>query len=220
MSKVSVMEIKICGITNQEDAVNACTYGVDALGFIFCEKSPRYVTPEAARQIIEDLPGGITTVGVFVNQDVQAVIDIYKFCLLDLIQLHGDETPAYCRQLPEAVLIKAVTPRGEEDLNVIKEYAVKAVLIDARAPGLYGGTGQTSDWKLAVKLKEMHRLILSGGLNAKNIMEAINTVSPDAVDVNSGVEISPGKKDREKMKRIIELVHTVRMKSRGKIFTD
>jgi phosphoribosylanthranilate isomerase len=212
------MEIKICGITNIEDATNACAYGVDALGFIFYKKSPRYITPKAAKDIIENLPRAIIRVGVFVNHDTETVRDIYEFCGLDLIQLHGDESPEYCVQFPGSILIKALSPRSEDDLNIARNYPVKAILIDARDPGLYGGTGKKSNWELAAKLKQMQPLILSGGLNPYNILEAIETVLPNAVDVNSGVEVSPQKKDSEKMKNIIEMVHAIKRNSPINIF--
>jgi phosphoribosylanthranilate isomerase len=212
------MEIKICGITNTEDAIHACDCGADALGFIFYEKSPRYVSPETAKHTIERLPRDTTLVGVFVNHDIQAVKEIYAFCGLDLIQLHGDESLEYCRQFPESILIKTFSPRSEEDRNIIKNYPVKAILIDARDSGLYGGTGKTSNWEMAATLKEKYPLILAGGLNPGNIKEAIKTVSPHAVDVNSGVEVSPAKKDPEKVKTIIEMVHAVKKRSHVKIF--
>jgi phosphoribosylanthranilate isomerase len=213
------MEIKICGITNMEDAVMAFAYGADALGFIFYEKSPRYVSPETAMRIIRNLPDDISKVGVFVNHDIHAVRQIYEFCGLDLIQLHGDESPAYCREFSQSILIKAISPRNEEDLGIVKRYGVKAVIIDARESGLYGGTGKKSNWELAVKLKEMHLLVLSGGLNAGNILEGIRTVSPHAVDVNSGVELSPGKKDPKQVQSMIETVHAAGETSTTKIFT-
>ena len=213
------MEIKICGITNMEDAVMAFAYGADALGFIFYEKSPRYVSPETAMSIIQNLPDEISKVGVFVNHDIHAVRQIYEFCGLDLIQLHGDESPDYCREFSQSILIKAISPRNEEDLGIVKRYDVKAVIVDARESGLYGGTGKKSNWELAAKLKEMHLLVLSGGLNAGNILQGIRTVSPHAVDVNSGVELSPGKKDPKKVQSMIETVHAAGIKSNTKIFT-
>ena len=213
------MEIKICGITNMEDAVMAFAYGADALGFIFYEKSPRYVSPETAMRVIRNLPDDISKVGVFVNHDIQAVRQIYEFCGLDLIQLHGDESPAYCREFPQSILIKAISPGNEEDLGIVNRYGVRAVIIDARESGLYGGTGKKSNWELAAKLKEMHLLVLSGGLNAGNILEGIKTVSPHAVDVSSGVELSPGKKDPKKVQSMIETVHAAGKKSITKIFT-
>lgn len=214
------MEIKICGITNIEDAITACDSGADALGFIFYEKSPRYVTPETAKLIIKRLPGDTTLVGVFVTHDIHAVKEISAFCGLNLIQLQGDESPDYCRQFPESILIKTFSPRSEEDLNIIKNYPVKAILIDVRDSGLYGGTGKTSNWEMAAVLKDRYPLILAGGLNTGNIVEAIKTVSPHAVDVNSGVEVSPGKKDPEQVKNIIEMVHAVKKRSHVKIFRE
>jgi phosphoribosylanthranilate isomerase len=213
------MEIKICGITNMEDAVMVYAYGADALGFIFYEKSPRYVSPEKAMRVIRNLPDDISKVGVFVNHDIPAVREIYDFCGLDLIQLHGDESPQYCREFPQSILIKAISPGSEEDLGIVEQYVVKAIMIDARESGLYGGTGRKSNWELAARLKEMHPLVLSGGLNPGNILPAIRTVLPDAVDVNSGVELSPGKKDPKKVQSIIETVRIAGKKNATKIYT-
>jgi phosphoribosylanthranilate isomerase len=212
------MEIKICGITTMEDAAMAYAYGADALGFIFYEKSPRHVSPETAMGIIRNLPEDISKVGVFVNHDVGAVKEIYDFCGLDLIQLHGNESPAYCRKFSESVLIKAISPANDEDLEAVKLYSVKAIIIDSRESGLYGGSGKICNWELAAKLKEMHPLILSGGLKAGNIGEAIRTVSPQAVDVNSGVELAPGKKDPRKVQKMIETVHATGKKNNTQIF--
>jgi phosphoribosylanthranilate isomerase len=213
------MEIKICGITNMDDAAMAFAYGADALGFIFYAKSPRYVSPETAMRVIRNLPDDISKVGVFVNHDSHAVKEIYDFCGLDLIQLHGDESPAYCSEFPQSILIKAIAPGSQEDLGTVKQYAVKAIMLDARESGLYGGTGKRSNWELAAKLKEMRPLVLSGGLNPGNILLAIRTVSPHAIDVNSGVELSPGKKDPKKVQSIIATVRTAGKKSATKIFT-
>ena len=195
-------EIKICGMTNIDDAMNAVECGADALGFIFYRKSPRYIAPETAREIIGKLPNNICKVGVFVNHDAEGIKEIVEFCGLDLIQLHGDESPEYCRQFPESKLIKAITGQTP----YLSDYPVSAILLDAHHPQLYGGTGKESDWELAVGIKENHTLILSGGLRLENIREALKIVSPDAVDINSGVELSPGKKDPEKVKKIIEIV--------------
>jgi len=215
-------EIKICGITNLDDALAAYENGADALGFIFYPKSPRYVSPEKAKEIIENLPREITGVGVFVNRPADEIKEIVDFCSLSLVQLHGNESPDFCRQFPVSILIKAFSPRTESDLQTLKDYPVKAILLDTHDPKLYGGTGKTSDWGLASKIKESHPLILSGGLNIDNIMDAIDAVHPDAVDINSGVETSPGKKDHDKVRRIIEIVrkndrHTDREKT---IFHD
>jgi phosphoribosylanthranilate isomerase len=170
-------------------------------------------------RIIQNLPDDISKVGVFVNHDIYAVRQIYEFCGLDLIQLHGDESPAYCREFPQSILIKAISPGNEEDLGIVKRYDVKAFIIDARESGLYGGTGKESNWELAAKLKEMRPLVLSGGLNAGNILDGIRTVSPHAVDVNSGVELSPGKKDPRKVQSMIDTVRAAGTKSTTEIFT-
>ena len=199
-------KVKICGITNIHDALHVADCGADALGFIYYPKSPRYVAPEVARKIIEELPPGITKVGVFVNHDAGEIRELMEFCGLDMVQLHGDESPAYCRQFPALTLIKALSLRVAHDLVKLRDYPVKAVLIDAYDPGLYGGTGKKADWELAIKVKETHLLILSGGLNVNNVRQAIEAVLPLAVDINSGVEASPGKKDPEMVRRIIEIV--------------
>jgi phosphoribosylanthranilate isomerase len=201
--------IKICGITNREDACFAAASGADAVGFIFHPKSPRYVAPETVKKIIQELPDGITTVGVFVNLDVLEVKKIVALCGLDMVQLHGAESPDFCGQFPRAQVIKAISLRSEDDLAQLCEYPVQAMLVDAFAPQRHGGTGEKADWALAARVKELHPLILAGGLSLANIQEAIACVSPDAVDINSGVESTPGHKDHMKVKEIIELVHSL-----------
>lgn len=202
-------EIKICGITNLDDASFAAECGVDALGFNFFSKSPRYVAPERAKEIIERIPEKITKVGVFVNHDALEVKKIVEFCGLDLVQLHGDESSEYCGQFPRSLLIKAFSPRREADLQKLRTYPVRAILVDAYDPLRYGGTGKRSDWGIAVKVKKTHLLIIAGGLSADDIREVIENVSPHAVDINSGVESSPGRKDPEKVKKIVEIVRRI-----------
>lgn len=199
-------DIKICGMTNSEDALQAAECGAQAVGFIFYPKSPRYVTPETVRSVIRRLPSGISKVGVFVNAAAEEVMSVAAFCGLDFIQLHGNETPEYCRRISGFDVIKSFSPRAGGAIPEAGEYEVKAVLVDAYAPGVYGGTGKTSDWELAIRLKEYYPLILAGGLHAGNIAEALRRVSPCAVDINSGVEISPGRKDSGKVREIIEIV--------------
>jgi len=201
-----MISVKICGITNISDARSAVEYGADVLGFIFYPGSQRYVPPEKAKEMIQRLPCEVIRVGVFVNQEIREVKEIARFCNLSLIQLHGDESPQYCGQFSGFSLIKAISPRTEAEILRLGDYPVGAILVDAYERGRYGGTGKTSDWRLAIKVKERHPLILSGGLNADNIREAIEAVRPPAVDINSGVEISPGKKDDEKIRRIIGIV--------------
>ncbi|MDO9528259.1 MAG: phosphoribosylanthranilate isomerase [Syntrophales bacterium] len=207
-------EIKICGMTNAADAMNAAQCGADALGFIFYPKSPRYILPEAARKIIDKLPRNVCKVGVFVNHEAKVIKEIVEVCGLDFIQLHGDESPRYCREFPKSILIKAIS----EQTSQLSDYSVRAILIDACHPELYGGTGKKSDWDLAVAVKEHCPLILSGGLNLGNIEEALRIVSPDAVDINSGVEMLPGKKDSEKVRKIIEIVRKTGSIAKGTVF--
>jgi len=201
-----MIEIKICGITGIEDALHAAACGADALGFIFYRQSPRYIAPAAAARIIAQLPGAICKVGVFVNEPAETVKQTAAACGLDMIQLHGDETAAYCEGFHPDVLIKALLLETEEDLQRALLYPVRALLVDVRANGLYGGTGRQASWPLAARLGKDKPLILAGGLNSENIAAALRTVRPQAVDINSGVESAPGKKDAEKVKEIIMII--------------
>ena len=212
------MEIKICGITNHEDAISACLSCADAIGFIFYRKSPRYVTPECVRDMIKRLPRDISKVGVFVNHDARDVREILTFCGLNMVQLHGEESSEYCRQFASSILIKAISPRSDDDPVLLQTFPVKAVLLDSSETGRHGGPGKPSNWNLGTRVKEKYPLILAGGLNINNIREAMKTVLPHAVDVNSGVEVFPGKKDPEKMKQIIETVHEVAGKPSAPVF--
>ncbi len=211
-------EVKICGITNLGDALWACRCGVDALGFIFFDRSPRYVSPEDARWIIRKLPKTIAKVGVFVNQEIRAVRKIFEHCGLNFIQLHGDESWEYCNTFPPAILIKAVAPRKESDLTELNPYRVKAFLVDSRDPGGYGGTGRLANWELAAAVRRTYPTILAGGLNTDNVGVAIATVSPEAVDVSSGVEIRPGKKDPAKVKLFMDRVRALDLGKDKRIF--
>ena len=204
-------EIKICGITTIEDACFAAACKADAIGFIFHPHSPRYVAPEMVKKIIKELPDAITTVGVFVNMASEEVKRIMTLCGLDMVQLHGTESPAFCREFSRSQVIKAIALRSEDDLAQLRHYAIKAILVDAFDPQRPGGTGEKADWTLAAKVKAIHPLILAGGLSLVNIQEAIELVSPDAVDINSGVESTPGHKDHIKVREIIELVHSLRV---------
>ncbi len=199
-----MVRVKICGITCQEDASFAVTLGVDALGFIFA-KSPRQVDLKTARDIIVSLPPFVMSVGVFVNETREKIREITEYCGLDMLQLHGDETPDMCEQfMPRA--IKAFQLKDADSLKKIKPYCgnVRALLFDTWSKDKRGGIGRTFDWGLAVKGKDFGvPVILSGGLNPGNIEEAISVVKPFAVDVNSGVEESPGKKDHGLMKELM-----------------
>ena len=199
-------EIKICGITRLEDALCAAACGADAVGFIFHPASPRCTTPDRARSIIARLPQGIVTVGVFVNQAKETVEKTVEACGIDLIQLHGDEAPAYCLHFPPERVIKAVSPRTPGELRSLDAYRVRAFLIDRRDQSRYGGTGKLADWSLAAELRRMRPLILAGGLNPGNIEEALAVVMPQAVDINSGCESAPGIKDHALMQLMIGMI--------------
>jgi phosphoribosylanthranilate isomerase len=213
-------EIKICGITRIEDALCAASLGVDAVGFIFHEPSPRNIAPERAREIISVLPRTVATVGIFVNRGAEEVLRTAAECGLDLIQLHGDESPDYCRSFQPGRLIKAVSCRTAAEVEALGTYEVRALLLDARDGDRYGGTGKRVDWELAAELARRRPLILAGGLTPENITEALSAVAPAAVDINSGIELAPGIKDREAMKRIVGLIrnHKKAQKGDGSIF--
>lgn len=196
------MKIKICGITNLDDALHACACGADALGFVFYAKSPRCLTPERAKAIVADLPPFVTTVGLFVNEEPQRIREIVGFCGLDVVQLHGDEGPADCDFAPRRV-IKALRVRDATSLALQGEYKVSALLLDAWVPGAYGGTGYSFDWDLAAEIARRRPVILAGGLTAANVAEAVHAVRPYAIDVSSGVEAEPGRKDHEQVAAFI-----------------
>ena len=200
-----MVRIKICGNTNEADARMAVDMGADALGFIFFPESPRNITPEDARCIIEGIPPFVKTVGVFVSEARDTVKDIMEFCRLDMVQLHGSESPAFCREfVPRA--IKAFRLKDAESLRPMASYSahVRAFLLDTYQEGVVGGTGAVFDWALARKAKDRGvPIILSGGLGPSNITKAVTSVQPYAVDINSGVEMSPGKKDPALMKSLM-----------------
>jgi phosphoribosylanthranilate isomerase len=194
---------------NEEDALFAVKCGATALGFIFYPPSPRYIQPQNARDIVSGLPKEIVKVGVFVNEKADEIKRVMEHCGLDMIQLHGDESLEYCQDFPADRIIKAVELKNEDDLNHALNYAVAALLVDSRHAGLYGGTGKKANWDLACHIKNKMPLILSGGLNEENIAEALQTVAPAALDINSGVELIPGKKDHAKLARIFDIVREV-----------
>jgi phosphoribosylanthranilate isomerase len=206
-------QIKICGITNEEDALYAAGCGAAALGFIFYAASPRYVAPEEVRRVVKGLPEKIVRVGVFVNESVREVKRIVQYCGLDFVQLHGDESVEYCHNFPPAMIIKAFDLRSEIDLTRALSYNVAAILVDSGETGIYGGTGKKSNWDLALRVKSKKPLILSGGLNETNIKEALKKVAPHALDINSGVEMNPGKKDHKKITRIFDIVRSLNLQA-------
>jgi phosphoribosylanthranilate isomerase len=196
---MKIVRLKVCGITSFEDAEAALECGADYLGFNFYPQSPRYISPEQVREIIDMLAlsdGRVQTVGVFVNESrPDLVINIMAASGVGLAQLHGDEDAAYCASIGGERVIKALRVSDSFNPEAVLEYKVSAVLLDAYHPSLYGGTGQEFDWSLAREAARLARIILAGGLGPHNIAEAIRTVSPFGVDVNSGVESSPGRKD-------------------------
>lgn len=200
------VRIKICGITNAEDALVATELGADAIGFVFAP-SPRQVSPERAREIIAAMPPLAQTVGVFVDEDPEKVASTATFCHLDLLQFHGKETASYCGRFGRGV-IKAVRIQNEADLEGCSQYkgVVGALLLDTYVAGRSGGTGVTFDWSLAQAAKRYGRIILAGGLNPDNVGAAIRVAEPYAVDASSGVEEKPGIKDHAKMARFIQTV--------------
>jgi len=199
-----MIQIKFCGITNMEDALCAASNGAAAVGFIFYKPSLRYIEPSKVRVIIDKLPRDLVKVGVFVNETAEEVKRIFDYCGLDMIQFHGDESPDYCSQFPAGGIIKAMELIIEEDVKTAARYDVAAILVDSRHTGLYGGTGRISNWALAGRISRP--LILSGGLNENNMIEALHKVKPGALDINSGVESSPGKKDPAKIVQIMRII--------------
>lgn len=199
-----MIPVKICGITNLEDALCAAENGAVAVGFIFYPPSPRSIRPEDVARIIEKLPQHLVKVGVFVNEDALIVKKIFAECGLDMLQFHGDESPAYCAQFSKELVIKALELQTAKDIEKAGRYDVAAILADSRHAGLYGGTGRTANWDLAGKIAQP--LVLSGGLKENNVIEALQKVQPDALDINSGVEEAPGKKDSDKIRRILQII--------------
>jgi phosphoribosylanthranilate isomerase len=202
--KSSMVRVKICGITNIDDAICSYQYGADALGFIFYKKSKRYINKGRVREILKNIPPFIETVGVFVNEEEKVIKDIVEYSGLDIIQLHGDESPDFCKRFKNKI-IKGFRVKDERDLNIISEYNVYGILLDSYNEDVFGGSGRKFNWDIASKLKEYRNLIISGGLNPDNVIDAINTFNPCAVDVSSGVEIYPGKKDHTKLRDFIYL---------------
>jgi phosphoribosylanthranilate isomerase len=194
------LKVKVCGITSYRDASLALSLGADALGFNFHPPSPRFIDPASARRIISRLPPFVTTVGIYVNVDDP--LDVERGALragVSVLQLHGDETPEYCREIARWKLIKTLRVGAGFRPTCLEEFPVSAFLLDTRDQKRYGGTGKTFDWKAVGTIRAERPLILAGGLRAENVADAILTVRPYAVDVCSGVESAPGRKDRGKL---------------------
>jgi len=218
-----MVQVKICGIKKEEDAKWAVSLGADMLGFIFYKQSPRYVSTQLARKIIKGLPPFVLPAGVFVNEQPDTIRKTVKSCGLKMVQLHGNETPEFCLNLrailsnfPGIKIIKAFRIQNESilQLQLFREPAPAAdfFLLDTFREGVPGGTGEIFDWELAIKAKEYGPIFLSGGLNPDNIVKAIETVRPYAVDVATGVEaeeMAAGRKDYEKMKLFIKRAKSI-----------
>ncbi len=202
------VKVKICGITNLDDALAAVDAGADALGFVFCDSSPRRVAPGIADAVISRLPPFVTAVGLFVNAPEAAVREILNQCRIQTLQFHGAESPNYCQSFKQCV-IKAFRVQDETSLAALVDYSVAGWLLDSYVPGQAGGTGARFNWDLAVRAKAWcPRLILAGGLTPANVAEAVRQVRPYAVDVSSGVESAPGRKDRAKLNAFIRAAKT------------
>lgn len=198
---------KICGITRVEDALNAVAHGADAIGLVFYSPSPRNVSIHTAIEIVSQIPAFVSVVGLFVNAESEFVDDVILKVKLDLLQFHGDETPAECARYSRP-FIKAVRVKNDTNLVQYAEdfSAAKAILLDAYTEGLVGGTGHVFDWNLIPK-QLTKPVILAGGLNADNVALAIKQVKPYAVDVSGGVEVSKGIKDVAKIAAFMQAVY-------------
>ncbi len=192
-------------MTSIEDTLLAVNGGADAVGFIFYKKSPRYISAKTAKSIIATLPPFVETVGVFVNESVDRINRIADSCNLSAVQLHGDESPAFCKKIRRKV-IKAVRVKGKESFKGMSSYKVSAFLLDTYSDQQQGGTGETFDWRLVSEGKKYGPVILAGGLNPANVAHAIQKVKPYAVDVCSGVERIPGFKDPARLQAFIKAV--------------
>lgn len=194
--------VKICGITNVDDALDAVEFGADALGFNFWPDSPRYLKPEKAKEILGEIPPSILKVGVFVNESYEKVRDIAVDLSLDTLQFHGDETPYYCDQFA-APYWKAFRLRDERGLLLMRKYRCEYYLVDTYIEKGYGGSGMTGNWQLAQEAKRVGKIFLAGGLTPENVQVAIQVVRPHGVDVSTGVEDEPGRKNRFRLEEFI-----------------
>lgn len=202
------VKVKICGITNPDDALAAVEAGADAVGLMFYEGSPRYVTPDRAVEIARLVPPHVLRVGVFVNPKEDQVSRSIGTCALGLLQFHGDETPEFCTQFG-VMSMKAFRIRDAESVRQLRVYPTDAWLLDAYSPGQRGGTGEIFNWDLAIEARELGRpIFLAGGLTPDNVADAVRRVQPFGVDVSSGVEAAPGRKDAAKMRAFVAAVRS------------
>lgn len=200
------VKVKVCGVKTLEEAQAAVDAGADALGFNFWPGSARFIEPRAAREVIAGLSPIACTVGVFVNEEANRIVDIASELGLSAVQLHGDESPQFCELLDLVKVIKAIRVGQDFDLSVLESYRVGMILLDSGIEGSYGGTGRRFDWRIAIEAKRVAPIILAGGLTAENVWDAITHVRPAAIDVCSGVEAEPGRKDLAKLRRFMSVV--------------
>jgi phosphoribosylanthranilate isomerase len=203
------VKVKICGMTNLKDVKVAVDGGVDAVGFIFYKKSPRSVTMQVVREIVLELPPFVDSVGVFVNETAEQINKIADHCKLDRVQLHGDESPAFCKKIRRRV-IKVIRVKDIQSLKKLSDYPVSSFLLDTFSEDQYGGTGKVFDWNLAYSAKKYGPIILAGGLTPINVRQGIQRIQPYGVDVCSGVESQPGIKDHKKMQAFLKNVKAER----------
>jgi phosphoribosylanthranilate isomerase len=208
------VRVKICGLTRLEDALAAADLGAWAAGFVFWPQSPRSISPEAARRIVEQLPAAVTPVGVFVDQDREYVEQVIVTVGLGAVQLHGRESRAEARALSRPV-IKAIPVTAAGPALPVDGWGEALLLLDAHDPVRRGGTGRTIDWAAAARLARRHRTVLAGGLSPENVFDAVTCVQPYAIDVSSGVESSPGVKDHGRMRALFAAVAGMQPCERG-----
>ncbi len=204
-----IVKVKICGITNYDDAAAALDMGADLLGFNFYPESPRFIPPEKAIEIINKLPAFIDLAGIFVNASIDQIHETKNLCQLDWVQLHGDENPQFCRELlsHNVKVMKALRVKDSSDIKKADEYFTDAILLDAFNPEKYGGTGLTFDWNIIGHIGK--RVFLAGGINPDNAADAVK-LGVYGIDVCSGIESEPGKKDHKKMKKLFDNIKHLR----------
>ncbi len=203
------VRVKICGITSTSDSLVAAEAGADLIGLMFFEGSPRFISMSTAKEIARELPPFVLRVGVFVNPTEDAVMRAISECSLNLLQFHGEESPEFCTQFG-LMSMKAFRVRDAESLRALETYPTDAYLLDAFSPDARGGTGAKFNWDLAIDAKKLGKpIFLAGGLTPENVAEAVGKVQPFGVDVSSGVESAPGKKDAEKVRAFIQAAKSV-----------
>ncbi|MGY6528308.1 MAG: phosphoribosylanthranilate isomerase [Cyanobacterium sp.] len=210
------MRIKICGLTNVEEAKAIASMGVDTIGFICVKDSPRYISPSSIRAIVEQLPPQVSTIGVFVNTSVAEIVEIVHQAKLTGVQLHGEEDIAFCEQLrsnlPDIEIIKAIRYKNPQSQQEAEEYipVVDTLLIDTYQKGIHGGTGKTFNWQELRDYRPSRPWLVAGGVSPDNVITAFDTLQCDGIDLSSKVEISPGKKDLDKIRQLITSLESIK----------